>query len=98
MNYYDYSIEIELGRRIVKERRENAFREFLEEIDFHDKFFCEVKSEINKETFTIYTTHPGIWIGYKGKNLKRLKEILSKVENTMVDVEFKEIRGEFFDI
>lgn len=32
------------------------------------------------------------------KNLKRLKEILSKVENTMVDVEFKEIRGEFFDI
>lgn len=34
MNYYDYSIEIELGRRIVKERRENAFREFLEEIDF----------------------------------------------------------------
>lgn len=33
-----------------------------------------------------------------GKNLKRLKEILSKVENTMVDVEFKEIRGEFFDI
>lgn len=46
----------------------------------------------------IYTTHPGIWIGYKGKNLKQLKEILSKVENTMVDVEFKEIRGEFFDI
>lgn len=34
----------------------------------------------------------------EGKNLKRLKEILSKFENTMVDVKFKEIRGEFFDI
>jgi len=95
---YDYSYEIELGRKIIRERRENAFKEFLKKIDFHDAFFYEVKSTSGIETFTIYTTHPGIWIGCRGKNVEVLKEMLSKAENVAVDVEFKEIHGEFFNI
>ena len=94
----NYQELIEQGHKIIKESREDAFKEFLNEIHFQDNFVYDVRNKNSNLIFTIYTKQPGIWIGYKGKNVKILEEILTKVENQRVFVEFKEIRGEFLNI
>jgi ribosomal protein S3 len=79
-----------------RERKENAFRRFLKEVGFVDTFAYDYSYADNK--FTIYTSQPGMWIGYKGKNVALLKEILHNEVYKNCDVGFKEIRGHFVAI
>lgn len=80
----------------IREMQEAPLKLFLEEANINDNFFYEYKS-INK-TLIIYTNIPGIWIGFRGRGIKRLKEILKAEFNHDVEVEFKEIKGNFMSI
>lgn len=77
----------------IREMREAPLKLFLEEANINDNFFYEYKS--NNKILTIYTIIPGIWIGFRGRGIKRLKEILKAEFNHDVEVEFKEIKGNF---
>ena len=79
----------------VKNLEINAFKKYLNEIGFKDNFAYNF--DYRTRTFTIYTSKPGYWIGYKGKGAKRLKEILSEVYEDC-NIEFKEIRGSFVSV
>lgn len=77
----------------INKMREDALKHFMEKVGIKDVFAYEYNYDQNK--FTIYTSKPGIWIGYHGKNVEILKEILSKEIKEGCGVEFKEIRGKF---
>lgn len=77
----------------IREMREAPLKLFLEEANINDNFFYEYKS--SNKIIIIYTIIPGIWIGFKGRGIKRLKEILKAEFNHDVEVEFKEIKGNF---
>ena len=77
----------------MKNVEENALRKFLEQVGIKDIFAYDY--DYSKNKFTIYTSKPGIWIGYHGKNVEILKEILSKEVKENCEVAFKEIRGRF---
>lgn len=47
---------------------------------------------------TIYTSNPGAWIGVKGKNVKELKNMLSKAKSCDVEVKFIQIKGEILSL
>ena len=98
MNYVNYDKEINLGLQIIKEKREKAFKTFLNEIDFHDTFAYQERYLDGKEYFIIYTKYPSIWIGKKGRNLDRLKKLLSEAKGYPIAVEFRDILGEFLSI
>ena len=72
---------------------ESALKQFTHKVGIKDIFAYDYNSGKNK--FIIYTSRPGIWIGYHGNNVKILKEILSKEIKEGCDVEFKEIRSKF---
>lgn len=80
----------------IREMREAPLKLFLEEANINDNFFYEYKS--SNKILTIYTIIPGIWIGFRGRGIKRLKEILKAEFNHDVEVEFKEIKGNFMSI
>ena len=80
----------------IREMREAPLKLFLEEANINDNFFYEYKS--SNKILTIYTIIPGIWIGFRGRGIKRLKEILKAEFNHDVEVEFKEINGNFMSI
>lgn len=75
---------------------ENAIKKYVNTIGFKDTFAYNYSYSDN--TFTIYTSRPGIWIGKGGEGVKLLKEILSKEVREDCDVKFKEIRGKFITI
>ena len=79
--------------REIREMREAPLKLFLEEANINDNFFYEYKS--SNKILIIYTIIPGIWIGFKGRGIKRLKEILKAEFNHDVKVELKEIKGNF---
>lgn len=83
----------EYAYRTTKEIQEKPLIQFLKEIDMHDNFFYEY-TNINRKLI-IYTKHPGIWIGSKGKAVERLKEILKENFEHDVIVDFKELKGNF---
>lgn len=82
--------------REIREMREAPLKLFLEEANINDNFFYEYKS--SNKILIIYTIIPGIWIGFKGRGIKRLKEILKAEFNHDVKVELKEIKGNFMSV
>ena len=82
--------------REIREMREAPLKLFLEEANINDNFFYEYKS--SNKILIIYTIIPGIWIGFKGRGIKRLKEILKAEFNHYVKVELKEIKGNFMSV
>lgn len=88
----------ELREEAIKESRkieEAPLKQFLEEADINDNFFYKYKYMGYHRILIIYTRIPGIWIGPKGKGVKRLKEILKHEFNREIEIEFKEIKGNF---
>lgn len=75
---------------------ENAFKQFMDKVGLKDIFAYKYNYDENK--FTIYTSRPGFWIGYRGKNIEILKDILSKQIKEGCDVDFREIRGQFIAV
>ena len=82
--------------REIREMREAPLKLFLEEANINYNFFYEYKS--SNKILIIYTIIPGIWIGFKGRGIKRLKEILKAEFNHDVKVELKEIKGNFMSV
>ena len=72
----------------------HVFKKFLKKIGFHDTFGYHYFDN----TCTIYTSNPGLWIGFKGKNVKELKNLLSKVKGCEVEVKFIQIKGEILSL
>ena len=58
---------------------------FRQPVGYHNEF-CKGK-------LTLYTTRPGVLIGYHGKGVDLLKEYLRKEFNRDYKIEFVEIRG-----
>lgn len=81
--------------RTTKEIQEKPLIQFLKEMDIHDNFFYEY-TDINRKLL-IYTKHVGIWIGFRGKAVERLKEILKENFEHEVIVNFKELKGNFLN-
>lgn len=77
----------------MKEKKENPIKEFMEKIGIEETIAYEYLS--NYTTLVIYTRHPGIWIGLHGRDNLLLKEILKSNFGHEVEVEYKEIRGDF---
>lgn len=48
---------------------------------------------LSKYEFTIYTTRPGIMIGFQGEHVNNFKEVLKEEFNHEYEVKFVEIRG-----
>ena len=92
----NWNDEREFGLNELYVKRENAFKEFLEYMHFHDCFVYEYK--YNNKTFMIYTNYPGIWIGKQGIGSKYLEKLLSDAEGHDVHVEFKELNGKFLNL
>lgn len=92
----NWNYEREFGLNELYVKRENAFKEFLQYMHFHDCFAYEYKC--NSKTFIIYTNHSGIWIGYQGTGRKYLEELLSRIEGYDIHVEFKELNGKFLNL
>ena len=82
--------------REIREMREAPLKLFLEEANINDNFVYKYK--YSNKILTIYTTIPGIWIGFRGRSIKRLKEILKAEFNHDVKVELKEINGNFMSV
>lgn len=77
----------------VRNIHEGALKKFLDEIGLKDTFAYDYDYSVNK--FIIYTCRPGVWIGKGGKDVERLKEILSEEVRENCGVEFKAMRGHF---
>lgn len=77
----------------MKEKKENPIKEFMEKIGIEETIAYEYLA--NYTTLVIYTRHPGIWIGLHGRDNLLLKEILKSSFGHEVEVEYKEIRGDF---
>jgi len=77
----------------MKLKRENALKRYLDEFNIKDVFAYDYNYSSN--TFIIYTSKPGIWIGLHGKGANRLKQILSEDITENCNVEFREIKGNF---
>ena len=82
--------------REMREMQENPLRQYLKEAGSNDSFFYEYKN-FNRE-LTIFTKIPGIWIGFKGKGANRLSEILNEQFKHEVDIQFKEMKGNFMSL
>lgn len=59
----------------MRERNERVMRHFFWRINY--KGIVGYENKIGK-TFTVWTDRPGILIGYKGENVRILKEILKE--------------------
>lgn len=100
--YGDYDKDIEFENFIaecsdyVDTLRKNAFEEFMNKVGIKDTFAYNY--DCGKNKVTIFTCRPGVWIGFRGDNVKILKEILSKEIHEGCYVEFVEIKGKFLSI
>ena len=79
--------------KYMKEKGEKPIKEFMEKIGIEETIAYEFLA--NYTTLVIYTRHPGIWIGFHGRDNLLLKEILKSSFGHEVEVEYKEIRGDF---
>lgn len=82
--------------REIKEIQENPLRQYLKETGINDNFFYEYNN-CNRE-LTIFTKIPGIRIGFRGKGVNRLREILNEQFEHDVDIQFKEMKGNFMSL
>ena len=80
----------------IREAQEAPLKLFLEETNINDNFFYEYKN-CSRE-LTIFTKIPGVWIGFQGKGVDRLSEILNEQFGHEVDIQFKEMKGNFMSI
>lgn len=79
--------------KYLKEKHESPLIQYLTELNISDDFLYEY-SNMNRN-LVIYTKRPGIWIGLHGSGYNRLKEILLEKFEHDVEVNFKEVRGDF---
>ena len=86
----------EITDAVIKEIQEAPLRQYLKETGINDNFFYEYKN-CSRE-LTIFTKIPGVWIGFQGKGVNRLSEILNEQFGHEVDIQFKEIKGNFMSI
>lgn len=80
----------------IKEIQETPLQQYLKEAGINDNFFYEYKN-CNRE-LTIFTKIPGVWIGLQGKGVDRLSEILNEQFGHEVDIQFKEMKGNFISL
>ena len=92
-NNMDYQ---EITDAAIKEIQETPLRQYLKETGINDNFFYEYKN-CSRE-LTIFTKIPGIWIGFQGKGVNRLSEILNEQFGHEVDIQFKEMKGNFMSL
>ena len=76
---YDESFEEFRGKVLeeMEERNQRVLKSFFWRINYKGIVGYENKPG---KTFTVWTDRPGILIGYKGENVKILKEILNLLE------------------
>ena len=86
----------EITDAVIKEIQETPLRQYLKETGINDNFFYEYKN-CSRE-LTIFTKIPGVWIGFQGKGVNRLSEILNEQFGHEVDIQFKEMKGNFMSI
>lgn len=86
----DYGKEIDLGLKLIEEKRKNVFTEYLKENNIHCDFAYSYSSNTN--TFVIYTRMPEYWI----KNIEKLNQSLSECERRSVNISFVRVDGGFF--
>lgn len=86
----------EITDAVIKEIQETPLRQYLKETGINDNFFYEYKN-CSRE-LTIFTKIPGVWIGLQGKGVDRLSEILNKQFGHEVDIQFKEMKGNFMSL
>ena len=86
----------EITDAVIKEIQETPLRQYLKETGINDNFFYEYKN-CSRE-LTIFTKIPGVWIGLKGKGVDRLSEILNEQFGHEVDIQFKEMKGNFMSL
>ena len=60
----------------MREQNERVMRHFFWRINY--KGIVGYKNNLGQKIFTIWTDKPGILIGYRGKNVEILKEILKE--------------------
>ena len=83
----------EITDAIIKEIQETPLQQYLKETGINDNFFYEYKN-CSRELI-IFTKIPGVWIGFQGKGVNRLSEILNEQFGHKVDIQFKEMKGNF---
>ena len=86
----------EITDAVIKEIQETPLRQYLKETGINDNFFYEYKN-CSRE-LTIFTKIPGVWIGFQGKGVNRLSEILNEQFGHEVDIQFKEMKGNFMSL
>ena len=86
----------EITDAAIKEIQETPLRQYLKETGINDNFFYEYKN-CSRE-LTIFTKIPGVWIGFQGKGVNRLSEILNEQFGHKVDIQFKEMKGNFMSL
>lgn len=66
----------EYRQEVIKEtmKMQAPLKQFLEETGIDDKFSYRYNK--SKNELIIYSEEPGIWIGYRGEGVERLREIL----------------------
>ncbi len=85
----------EIYNDVVTER-ENILKTFLKTNNISDSFAYNFTDFGTK--LTIYTSKPGIWIGFKGETVNSLKEYLKKELDKDVEIIFKEIKAKFIAV
>ena len=86
----------EITDAVIKEIQETPLQQYLKETGINDNFFYEYKN-CSRE-LTIFTKIPGVWIGFQGKGVNRLSEILNEQFGHEVDIQFKEMKGNFMSL
>lgn len=82
-----------MASKLVREEQEKLISRCLDECNIKDTFFYNYS--FRNKIFTIYTSNPGVWIGYHGVNIEKITNIL-RSEYKDCNIEIKEIRGNIF--
>ncbi len=80
----------------MREQNERVMRHFFWKINY--KGIVGYKNNLGQKIFTVWTDRPGILIGYRGKNVEILKEILKEEFGSDYEIEFKEIKADMMVI
>lgn len=76
--------------KYCRELRTTPIMDFMKEKSFNETIAYEYNTKDTE--LTIYTTRPGIWIGPRGREVNRLREILKENFGHDVEVNIKEIK------
>lgn len=77
----------------VQNKQDNVVKHCANAIGIKDTFAYEYDKTNNE--MVIYSTRPGLWIGYKGANVDIINKILSEELCFDCKVKFKEVKGRF---